>query len=111
MKEPYGEGVASHSGLESWGRRREAAAQALTEVRAGRVLSREICQFWVPTASMRSEGTIGGAAIARRSPDPTRSETPCTSGNFRHGNREIPRLAGGDGPSTRKVNPQGARRR
>ena len=43
MKELYGEGVASHTGSESCGGGRKAIAEALTGVRAGRVLSREMC--------------------------------------------------------------------
>jgi len=42
MREPYGEGVASHTGPESCGYGSNAAAEALTGVRAGQVLSREI---------------------------------------------------------------------
>lgn len=41
MKEPYSEGIAHHTGLESWGGGREASAQALTEEAASPVLSRE----------------------------------------------------------------------
>ena len=41
MKESYVEGLASHSGPESCGGARKGAAEALTGVRAGRVLSRE----------------------------------------------------------------------
>jgi len=44
MKELYGEGVASHTGSESCGGGRKAIAEALTGVRAGRVLSREMCR-------------------------------------------------------------------
>jgi hypothetical protein len=42
MKEPYGEGVANHTGPESCGGGSNAVAEALTGVHAGRVLSREI---------------------------------------------------------------------
>lgn len=42
MKEPYSEGIAHHTGLESWGGGREASAQALTEEAASPVLSREM---------------------------------------------------------------------
>lgn len=45
MKELYGEGVASHTGPESCGGGRKAIAEALTGVRAGRVLSREMCKI------------------------------------------------------------------
>jgi len=41
MQEPYSEGIAHHTGLESWGGRREASVQALTEETASPVLSRE----------------------------------------------------------------------
>ena len=43
MKEPYGEGLASHTGSEScaWNSRK-AAREALTGAQAGRVLSREM---------------------------------------------------------------------
>jgi len=42
MKESYGEGVAIHTGPESCGTVSNGMAEALTGVRAGRVLSREI---------------------------------------------------------------------
>ncbi len=45
MKEPYGEGVASHIGPESCGGCSNAAAEALTGVRAGQVSSREMLLF------------------------------------------------------------------
>jgi len=41
MKGSYGEGLATQAGPESCGAAREGCAQALTEVRAGRVLSRQ----------------------------------------------------------------------
>ena len=42
MKESYGEGLALHTGLESCAEVRKDFGEALTEVRAGRVLSCEI---------------------------------------------------------------------
>src|SRR2546425_10777399 len=42
MKEPYGEGLASYTDSESCAGVREGGGEALTGVRAGRVLSREI---------------------------------------------------------------------
>ena len=42
MKESYDEGVASHIGPESCAGARKGLGEALTGVRAGRVLSREI---------------------------------------------------------------------
>lgn len=41
MKEPYAEGLASHSGLESCIQFRNELGEALTEVHAGQPLSRE----------------------------------------------------------------------
>ena len=41
MREPYGEGVATHTDPESCGPLRKGRAEALTGARAGRVLSRE----------------------------------------------------------------------
>jgi hypothetical protein len=41
MEEPYGEGVATHTGPESCVGAREGFGEALIGVRAGRVLSRE----------------------------------------------------------------------
>jgi hypothetical protein len=41
MKESYAEGLATHSGSESCGVLRKVSVEALTGVRAGRVLSRE----------------------------------------------------------------------
>jgi hypothetical protein len=42
MKEPYGEGLASHTGPESCVDSRKAGHEALTGVHAGGVLSREM---------------------------------------------------------------------
>ncbi len=40
MKEPYGEGLASRTGPESWAVNREVGRKALTGAHAGVVLSR-----------------------------------------------------------------------
>jgi hypothetical protein len=61
MKEPYVEGVANHNGPESCTGPRKGAGEALTGVRTGRVLSREIKQSRAPTLLSEAEGhTIGG---------------------------------------------------
>ena len=53
MQEPYGEGVASHTGPESCVVVREGRGEALTGVHAGWVLSREILfDFGAPTLLM-----------------------------------------------------------
>ena len=51
MKESYDEGVTSHIGPESCAGAREGSGEALTGVRAGRVLSREIPETRVLTLS------------------------------------------------------------
>lgn len=66
MKEPYVEAVANHDGPESCVRTRKGANEALTGVRAGRVLSREINEFEVPTLLTEAEGNTPTAVVARR---------------------------------------------
>jgi len=97
MQEPYGEGVATHSGPESCDWLRKETGEALTGVRTGWVLSLESSTPRAPTPSYWAEGNTGGAAIARHALGPARSETPRTYGNSLHGNREIPSSTGNDG--------------
>ena len=61
MKEPYGEGLASHTGFEScaWDSRK-AAREALTGVQAGRVLSREMNGNQSADVVRTAEGNIDG---------------------------------------------------
>jgi len=89
MQESYGEGLATHTGLESCGAAREGGVEALTGVRTGRVLSRE---RW----SLRDADAVGRSGRHHRThryremrPGPARSETPCTYGNTSHENREV----------------------
>src|SRR6266487_891739 len=90
MQESYGEGIATHTGPESCGAAREGGVEALTGVRAGRVLSRE-------RKILRDADAVGESGRphpvhryreVQRSP--ARSETPCTYGSTSNGNREIP---------------------
>jgi hypothetical protein len=64
MKESHRKGVANHPDPESCVASREAAIEALTGARAGRVLSCEIIATRVPTSFCMAEGNIGGCAIA-----------------------------------------------
>ena len=90
MKEPYGEGLASHTDPESWRSGRKAALQALTGARAGRPSSREI------TSSGRRRRSKARKAIpllpvdARRYEGPARSKNPSTLGTSLCENRESP---------------------
>src|SRR6266536_3310389 len=80
MQESYGEGLASHTGPESCVGAREGADEALTGVRAGRVLNREMAKppqgghCWVPThirecgkatlATSLARDVVGPGAVA-----------------------------------------------
>ena len=97
MKEPDGEGVASHPGPESCAGRREAAGEALTGGSAGPVLSCDIKDFGVPTPLPYAEGNIGEGAHREPSSDPAQSETRSMRG------RSSPEL----GRSRRRPMPQG----
>ena len=91
MKEAYDEGLANHIGPESCGGGSNAMAEALTGVRAGRVLSREILlKSRVPTSWDVAEGNIGRVVSARhvwtlrgRRPR-ARTETSCTGTGRSH---------------------------
>jgi hypothetical protein len=111
MKESHGEGLATHTGPESCGGAREDAAEALTGVRAGRVLSRE-------SGSLRSADAFGRCGRRNRQRryretvlGSARSETPCTYGNTMLGNREILWLPTADGAMGRVGKSKDARRR
>jgi hypothetical protein len=98
MQESYGEGIANHTGPESCVGVRKGDGEALTGVRAGRVLSREI------NALLRKQWVLRGADAVVMSGRlhwvhrnremclaPARSETPCMYGNALRGSREVPR--------------------
>jgi len=59
MQESYSEGLAIHAGPESWGAARKGFSQALTGVRAGRVLSREITSPGCRRRSTERKATSG----------------------------------------------------
>ena|SRR5437870_5791693 len=101
MKESYGEGLATHTGPESCGVARKGGVEALTGVRAGRVLSRE-------RHIHRDADAVGGRGrlhLGHRYRevlgDPARSETPCTYGSTSRENREVPCLPVADGAAGR----------
>jgi RNA-directed DNA polymerase len=97
MKELYGERLATHTGPESCGVVRKNSVEALTGVRAGRVLSRE-SNFLRGADAVRRSGRPHPAHRYREMRrDPARSETPCTYGNTSRGSREVPCLPRGSG--------------
>jgi len=83
MKESYIEGLAPHDGPESCVGTREDAGEALTGGSAGRVLSREINHFRMPTLLTEAEGHMStgakaspGAVLRGRRPLAC-TDTPC----------------------------------
>jgi len=110
MKESYVEGLAAHSGPESCVVARKGRGEALTGVRAGRVLSRE-------SRILRGADAVGEGGRPhpehryREMPrDPARSETPCMYGNTSRENREILCPPAQDGAAGRIGKSKDARR-
>ena len=102
MKEPYGEGVAIHSGPESCVVVRKGHCEALTGVRLGWVLSREIARKDRGADAVVGSGRLHPARRYReRRGSFARSETPSMDGNTLHGNREIPFLSTAEGAAER----------
>ena len=97
MKEPYGEGLANHTGPESCAGTREGAGEALTGVHTGQVLSCEINQSGMPTLFTCAEGNTLHGTERELCEGPAQSETLCMCGNSSHGNREVPETPGLEG--------------
>ncbi len=108
MKESYGEGLASRTGPESCVAVREGSGEALTGVRAGRVLS---CEKGL-NRDADALPECGRPHRIRRyreaDSSPARSETPYMHGNTLHGTREVPCSARPVKALVRDVNPKGA---
>ena len=101
MKESYVEGLAAHSGPESCVVAREGRGEALTGVRAGRVLSRERSSLRGADAVEEGGRLQPGHRYREMSGNPARSETPCMYGNTSRENREIPCPPAADGVAGR----------
>ncbi len=101
MKESYVERLAADSGPESCVAVRKDRGEALTGVRAGRVLSRE--RNSLRGADAVEEGGRPHSACRYREMrrDPARSETLCMHGNTSRENREIPCPPVADGAAGR----------
>ena len=76
MREPYGEGLATHADPESCVGGREGVGEALTGAHAGWVLSRERYALGAPTLWDNGEGNTGGHAMASARTAP-RGRRPC----------------------------------
>jgi hypothetical protein len=120
MKVSYAEGLASYGGSESCVHIREGVGEALTGVRAGRVLSRVIHAPWRELRVVRGAEAVESrrrphrcCRIGEAASDPARSQTPRTRASISHGNREIPHPAAAARESlgaARIVKPSGVRR-
>ena len=96
MKESYVKGLANHNGPESCGSARKGKAEALTGVRVGWVLSREINLDRDADLVRRWGRPQPTCRIGKARRYPARSETPGMHGNNLRENREIlrpPKLA------------------
>jgi len=101
MKESYGEGVATHTDPESCGAACKDRVEALTGVRAGRVISRERT-FLRDADAVEVSGRPHQGHRNREMPlGPARSETPCTYGRTSRGSREVPCPPAADGVAGR----------
>jgi hypothetical protein len=98
MQESCGEGVASHTDLESCGGARKSDGEALTEARAGRAIEprNENLAFG---RALRGADALAVSGRPHREPrqrerlaDPARSKTPYMYGHTSRGNREVPSL-------------------
>ena len=92
MKESYVEGLANHNGPESCVEWRDSLGEALTGVRAGRVLSREINSVRDADLLMRWGRPQPTRRFGKAWRNPARSETPGMYGNNLRENRENLRL-------------------
>ena len=89
MKESHAERLATHSGPESCEVARKGSVEALTGVRAGRVLSREGELTSGSRRCRRKRKATPVASLARDAAGPCAVRDPGTHGNNLLGNREI----------------------
>jgi RNA-directed DNA polymerase len=90
MREPDAEGIATHSGPESCGHGRKDMPEALTGVRAGRVLSRERNKALGADAVQIAEGNTNHSAIGEEWWTRRGRQTLSMLGSTLRENREIP---------------------
>ena len=107
MKEPYGEGPATHPDPESCAGRGNTAGEALTRAHAGQPSSSEITSIGVPTLYCDGEGNTSGSVSRELSLDAAESETLSMRGNSVRGNRETPGSSLPDGGGDRSEKASG----
>jgi hypothetical protein len=117
MKVSYGEGLAIHTGSESCISGRKGADEALTGVRTGQVLSREIATPPFKRWLLRGADVVGpsgrqnwGRRYRETLLDPARPETLRMYASTLYGNREILCLSMGEKTTDRIGKSKDARR-
>lgn len=91
MKEPYGEGLASHTGPEPWATARKDFGQASVGADAGRVLSRESRRHGSADVVQTGGRQYRVQRHRELQTDSSRSETPGMHRTTLRENREVPR--------------------
>ena len=94
MREPYGEGLATHTGPESCAGEPRGRRRSVDRGTSGLGIEPRKTQIEAPTLCDNGEGNADGCALASSRTGLAWSETPRTLGSSTHGNREISRLAG-----------------
>ncbi len=89
MKESYGEGLANHTSLESFGNCSNVMAEALTEGSIGGLLSSEITSSRVSPLWSEGEGNTYYSVNMRAVERPGGVLEPGMCGHLLRGNREI----------------------
>ncbi len=93
MKEPYGKGLASHLGPESYADYGNIVGVAWTRGTRRPAMELRNHSFRVPTLYCHGEGNMGSCATGERLHDAAESKTLCMCENSKRENREI--CAGG----------------
>jgi len=101
MREPYGEGPASHTGPESCVRDGNVPCEALTGEDAGQPLSSEIRRSACRPCPDRGKAIRAVPRAREAWSDAAESQTLGMRGRSLHGNREIPAAPDGRRPSGR----------
>ncbi len=108
MKEPYGEGLASHTGPEPCTGDREETGEDLAGAHTGRVSSCEINLSGTPTLFTKAEGNTEHGDMRESCGGSAQSKTLSMHGSSTYGNREIPKISVQNG---RAGQPEKAKRR
>ena len=88
MRESYSEGVANHTGLGSYAGIRKNVGGTLIEVRAGRVMSREMARNRGADVVAENGRQYQLQRMLMLQENPARSKTPSMYGNILIGNWE-----------------------